>query len=83
MVHDFYPAVSRGNFVGNLAGGVGTAVVNDNYFKVGARLFQNGERLFDGAGYIVLFIIAGEKNADRIRRSSLVACGSFVTTFSF
>jgi hypothetical protein len=34
MAYDFYPAVSVSNCFGNSSRGVGTAVVNDNYFKV-------------------------------------------------
>ena len=37
MVHHFYSAVSAGDFIGDLTGGVRTAIVNDNYFKVSVK----------------------------------------------
>ncbi len=65
MMHHFYPVLLTGNLLGNLARAVGTAVVNDYYFKVSVELFQDRKCLFYYAGDIVLFVITREKNTDR------------------
>lgn len=65
MMNDFDHVVSAGKIVGNLARAVKTTIVNNNYFKVGVKLFQDSKCLFYYTGDIVLFVIAGGKNADR------------------
>jgi hypothetical protein len=63
MVHDFYPFVLGGDFIGNAAGGIGTSIVNNNYLKVRLEIFQDRKRLLGGAGDIVLLVVAREKDA--------------------
>jgi hypothetical protein len=63
MVHDFYPFVLGGDFIGNAAGGIGTSVVNNNYLKVRLEIFQDRKRLLGRAGDVVLLVVTGEKDA--------------------
>jgi hypothetical protein len=76
MVHDFYPFVSGGDFIGNAAGGVGASVVNNNYLKVRLEMFQDRKCLLDGAGDVVLLVVAGEEDAyrDHILAGGFIGC---------
>jgi hypothetical protein len=65
MVHHLYFRVLSCDFVGEPAGPVGAAIVDDNHLEVGPHLFEDAECLLDGPDDIVPLIITGEENADR------------------
>jgi len=64
VVDDFYGVVGGGDLVGDLAGFVGAAIVNDDDLEVGVELLEDGERLFGGLSKVVLLVVTGEKDAD-------------------
>lgn len=67
MMHHLNPPVAAGQAVGDLAGIVSAAIVNDNYLKVGSDTFEDGNSPLHDTGYIVLLIIAREKNTNSLR----------------
>jgi hypothetical protein len=64
MVDNSYVFILCGDFVGYSGGGIGTAVVNNDYLVVAAEIFEYVDCLPGGSGDVFLLIVAGKEYAD-------------------
>jgi hypothetical protein len=42
---------------------IGTAIIDNDYFKIGLEFLENFDRPLDDSFYVRLFVVAREKNA--------------------
>jgi hypothetical protein len=47
-----------------LAGVIDTAIINNDYLKIGFEIRENFDRPFDDSFYVCLFVVARKENAD-------------------